>query len=433
MRSAVPLVVTLAVFALALIRLPRLHPIQIWSASWAVSLTMYTLRLLPYRSLSWLTVGLICGSTLTFSLGVLAGDLASRRSLLRGVTTRPNAPNATGIRLAAGASLLAGAVLLLIFLAQLAQHYGLAGALRASRTVRLALVHGEAPKAFVYSEFAIVAAALCSLAAALATDRASCRRWLVASACAIASLYFSTARQQLVDAFLIAVIIFALTRGRVVIRVGAVKLGAALMLITLAIVLGVGAIIGNTYKTNEVSTFDNFFTRTSAVSWLSPAYVDVSAPIPALDIAVKVSRTWGRASGCATAPFECRMLRHLGAGAEVQPLAPAFTRSPVPWNAYTFLGTLLNDGGTALVLVLAGLCGVLFGVIWSLHRRATYGTLLYAFSIPVLVWAYRQNLLDVQMDAAVLAIGLAWLGTRVARSAGFERLRQLGWRRARLD
>ena len=432
MRAVLPTLLLLVIFVVALVRLPPLHPIQIWSGSWTFSLTMYALRLLPYRSLSWLTIGIICGSTLTFSLGVLAGEWTGRRHLLRGVSAPPGRPDSSGIRLAARASLFVGAILLVIFLAQLAERYGLASALRLSRTVRLALVSGEAPKSFVYSEFALVAAALCSLAAALAPDRGACRRWLVACICAIGSLYFSTARQQLVDALLIAVLVFAFSRDRPLIRIGLAKVTAGLAIATLVIFLGVGAVIGNTYRTNDVSTFDNFFSRTPAIAWLSPAYVNISAPIPALDIAVKTSPTWGRARGCATAPFECRMLRRLGLDAEQQPLAPAFTGWPVPWNAYTFLGTLLKDGGTALVLGLAALCGLLLGAIWSLHRRTAGGTLVYAFCIPILVWAYRQNLLDVEIDAAVLAVALVWVATRACRSTRLERLLKTSPRKATL-
>jgi oligosaccharide repeat unit polymerase len=423
MQPVVPAIVVLVVFIVALVRLPPLHPIQIWCGSWTLSLVMYALRLLPYRGLSWLTVGLICGSTLCFSLAVLAGEWASRRTFLRDARPRPHTPSAAGIRFAARASLLAGAILLAVFLAQLARRYGLVSTLRVSETVRTALVKGSAPKSFIYSEFALVAAAMCSLAGALTVDRASRRRWLLACACAIGSLYFSTARQLIADALIIAVILFMLAPGRPVLRMRLARVTAGLALPTLVIFLGVGAVIGNTYQTSEESKFDNFFSRHPAISWLAPAYVDTSSPIPALDIAVKVSRTWGRTHGCATAPFECRELRHVGLSVEQQPLAPPFTQSPLRRNTYTFLGTLLTDGGTGLVLVLVALSGLLFGVIWSLHRSGSgYGTLIYAFVIPALVWAYRQNLLDVEIDAAILAISLVWVATRLCHSSRLGRL-----------
>jgi oligosaccharide repeat unit polymerase len=426
MRSLLPGILVLAIFVVALLRLPPLHPIQIWSGSWTLSLTMYALKLLPYRSLSWLTVALICGGTVSFSVAVLAGEWGGRRTFLRDARPQSRNPPTAAIRLAACASLLAGAVLLAVFLAQVTQRYGLASMIRVSETVRMALVSGSAPKSFVYSEFAIVAAALCSLTATRTVDRASRRRWLLASACAVGSLYFSTSRQLVADALIIAVIVFLFARGGPIMRRRLIGITAGLALLTLVIFLGVGALIGNTYHTNDASQFDNFFSRNPAISWLAPAYVDASAPVPALDIAVRFSGTWGRSHGCATAPFECRMLRRAGLDVEQQPLAPAFTQTPLPWNAYTFLGTLLKDGGTALVLILVALCGLFLGIIWSLHRSgSTYGTLLYVFVVPALVWAYRQNLLDVEVDAAILAIGLTWVTSRVCQSSRLERLFRL--------
>jgi oligosaccharide repeat unit polymerase len=425
MSSIVPAVLLLAVFAGSLMRLPALHPLQIWSGSWTISLTAYALRLLPYRHLSWLTVLLICGSTLIFALGALVGQRIDRLAAVKGAAAQRQALSPAGVRLAARISLIIGGLLLAVFLGDLARRYGVTSALRVSRNVRLALVSGSAPKAFAYSEFAIAASALCALAAAQAQHRASRRRWLLACACAVASLYFSTARQLVVDALIVALVVVALSSGWRVARGRLIALLLAVGIAALVVFIGVGAIIGNTYQTNDVSKFDNLFSRNSAISWAAPAYVDVSAPIPALEIAVHVSNTWGRAYGCATWPFECHMLHRLGLHVEQQPLRPPFTQFPLPWNAYTFLGSLLNDGGTALVLLLVGLCGALCGAIWSLHRVSPYGTLAYAFVVPALVWAYRQNLLDVQLDAALLVVLLAWVATRLCHSTRLERLFRL--------
>jgi oligosaccharide repeat unit polymerase len=424
MRSALPSIVLLAIFLAALARLPPLHPIQIWSGSWTVSLAMFTLRLLPYRSLTWLTVGIICASTFAFSLAVLGAERVGWRRFSPTTQRQTQALTPAGVRLAAQVSLLIGAILLAIFLAQVTQRYGVVNALRVSETVRMGLVSGAAPKSFVYSEFAIAAAALCALSAALTLDRASRRRWLIGCACAVASLYFSTGRQLIANAAIVAVIVFVFVGGRPIRRGMAIRLAAAVALLTLVVFLGVGAVIGNSYHTRDESRFDNFFSRNAAVSWLAPAYVDISAPIPALDIAVKFSPTWGRTHGCATAPFECRMLHKAGLDVQQQPLAPPFTQPPVPWNAYTFLGVLLTDGGTVLVVILAALFGLFAGAVWSLHRAGrTYGTLLYAFIVPALVWAYRQNLVDVEIDAAILTLGLVWVATRMCGSPRLGRLR----------
>jgi oligosaccharide repeat unit polymerase len=427
LRSVLPSLVLLTIFVVALVRLPPLHPIQIWSASWALALMLYALRLLPYRGLSWLTVVLICASTISFALGALAGEWVGRHIFLCRVQPRPQTLAPAVVRLAARTSLLAGAALLAVFLAQLTLRYGLVSTLRVSRPVRLTLVSGSAPKSLLYSRFAIVAAALCSLSALLAVDRASRRRWLLACACAIGSLYFSTGRQLIVNALIVSVVVFVLAPGRPSVRRRLISVAARLALLTLVIFVGVGAVIGNTYQTNAESKFDNVFSRHTAISWLAPAYAHASAPIPALDIAVDVSSTWGHVYGCATAAFECRMLRHVGLNVDEEPPAPPFTKPPLPWNAYTFLGTLLDDGGTALVLVLVALCGSLIGVLWSLHRSGSmYCTIAYAFSVPAMVWAYRQNLLDVEADAAFIAVGLVWAFTRAYRSSRLPRLLAAG-------
>src|SRR5438445_5533510 len=168
MRSVLPSLVLLIVLVAALVRLPPLHPIQIWSASWTLALMLYALGLLPYRSLSWLTIAIICGCTFSFALGALTGEWVVRRLRSRGAQPRPQTLAPAAVRLAARAALLAGAALLAVFLVQLTLRYGLVSTLRVSRPVRLALVSGSAPKSFLYSRFAIVAAALCALAAELA-------------------------------------------------------------------------------------------------------------------------------------------------------------------------------------------------------------------------------------------------------------------------
>jgi hypothetical protein len=418
-RSALPSLLLLAAFAVALVRLAPLHPIQIWSGSWALASTLYALRLLPYRHLSWLTVALVCGSTLAFALGALVGERVGRRAFARRERPLARSLDPAAVRLAAGVALFACALLLAVFLAQLTARYGVLNALRVSRPVRLALVDGGAPRSFVYGRFAVVAAALCALSAVLAQDGPTRRRWLLAAAAAAATLYFSTGRQLLVDALLVAASVFVLGAAQPLPRRRLALLAATLATVTLVIFVAVGSLIGNTYQSGSESKFDNFFSRRPAISWLAPAYAHASAPLPALDLAVKVSSTWGRAHGCATAALECRLLGHAGVPVDSEPPAPPFTQAPLPWNAYTFLGSLLVDGGTALVLVLVGLCGALLGALWSLHRSGSaYGTLAYAFAVPALVWAYRQNLLDVELAAALLTLAMAWAATRAVGVLG---------------
>src|SRR2546423_9768871 len=69
LSSILPAVFTGIAFVLALLRLPALHPTQVWTGSWAVASVLYSLRLLPYRDLSWLTAALICGAVVVFAAG----------------------------------------------------------------------------------------------------------------------------------------------------------------------------------------------------------------------------------------------------------------------------------------------------------------------------------------------------------------------------
>src|SRR5213076_3161074 len=77
--SILPAVVMGVAFVVAVRSLPVLHPIQIWAGSWAVATVLYALRLLPYRDLSWLTAGLICGGVAMFALGAPLGARIARR------------------------------------------------------------------------------------------------------------------------------------------------------------------------------------------------------------------------------------------------------------------------------------------------------------------------------------------------------------------
>jgi hypothetical protein len=45
--SILPAIFTATVFLIALARLPPLHPVQVWTGSWAVATVLYALHLLP--------------------------------------------------------------------------------------------------------------------------------------------------------------------------------------------------------------------------------------------------------------------------------------------------------------------------------------------------------------------------------------------------
>jgi hypothetical protein len=143
---------------------------------------------------------------------------------------------------------------------------------------------------------------------------------------------------------------------------------------------------------------------------LALPYQDLSASIPALDLLVGASPTWGVAHGCATAPIPCGALRKLGVPTLRVPVAGPFTKPPLQWNAYTFLDRFLIDGGTALTLVLVASTGVLAGYFWARARAGSAaGIMVYALSVPVLVAAYRQNLIELVLLASLLGICLLLL------------------------
>lgn len=402
----------------AVICLSPLHPIQMYSAPWAVATTLYALRLLPYRALSWSAVALICGSALVFSAAVLASERVGSRWWSRVKSNGSDSVlpgRAAAANYAAWAALLLGTPLFLVFLAQTASRFGLTGTLLDSKSIRAALVSQPPPRSSLYEFLAFPAVALWSLSAALASNPAAKRRYLLASACAAGSLYFLTGRELLVNAVIVAVVIQLLISERAVDgRHIAMTLGAFASC-AVVIFVGIGALGGHTFNTSGIETFGNVFARHQSVSALALPYEDVSAPIAALDVRLHVSSTWGGMYGCATAAHECALLHDVGLNVKKAPPAPPFTGIPLPWNAYTYLDDFLLDGGRALTLALVGLSGLLTGLVWSFARRHNrYGVIAYAFIVPVLVFSYRQNLIDTFFLYALVAIALLWVSARFA-------------------
>lgn len=420
MSSILPAVFTGVVFVVALWRLPLLHPIQIWSASWAVSTGLYALRLLPYRDLSWLTAGLICGGVAAFSAGVLLGErVAARRRSGRGVREQVSTVN-----LAALLAIALLAVTLAAFLAHLISLFGVTRSLRITTEVKVYLASAEAPASGAYVEIAVAAAALCGLSAALADARASRLRWLIAAIACAGTAYFSTSRGFIGVALIAGLASLGVATGNVK-RCSLVAMTLALAAVMVALFFGLGAVIGKTYASSTIGGFDNYFSRHPAVSSLALPYEDATASIPALDLLVDDSTTWGRAHGCATAPIACGVVRKLGVPAVRVPVAGPFTMAPLQWNAYTFLDRFLIDGGTALALVLVALTGALAGYLWARARAGSMiAIVLYAVSAPALVFAYRQNLIELSFVASVVGAALLLAARLLARLRnGFDRRR----------
>jgi hypothetical protein len=416
LSSILPAVFTGLFFLVALRRLPLLHPIQLWAGSWAVSTALYALRLLPYRSLSWLTAGLICGSVLAFAAAAALGARIAGRRPIRRPIARGVREDAAAVALAAWLSLALLAVTLTAFLAQLISRFGVTRALRITTEVKVYLSSAEAPLSGGYVEIAVAAGALCALAGVLAGAGRSRRLWLIAAIVCSATAYFSTSRGFIAVALIAGLTALGVAGVSVHRRALLAMLLAAAVAI-LALFFGLGAVIGKTYGNSTIGQFDNFFSRHPTVSSLALPYQDMTAGIPALDLLVASSTTWGRAHGCATAPIACGVVRKLGVPTVRVPVAAPFTKAPLQWNAYTFLDRFLIDAGTALALVLVAITGAVAGYLWARARAgSTVAVLVYAISAPALVFAYRQNLIELVFLASVLGVCLLFAGRLLARS-----------------
>jgi oligosaccharide repeat unit polymerase len=399
LSSVLPAIVTTVAFALAVWRLPALHPIQVWTGSWTFSTILYALRLLPYQHLSWLTSGLICGSVLVFSIGALLGSrLGERRPAARAARDHMRT-----VEIAAWLSLGLLSLTFAVFVGQLVHRFGLGPVVRIDPEVKLYLTSGEAPLSGTYVDVAIAGAATCALAAALARERSRRIGWLVAVGACAASVYFSTSRAFIVVA-LITGFAALVAAGWRIDRRQLAAVGVVWVTATLAIFIGLGSVLGKTYGSSGIESFDNFFSRHPAVTWLALPYEDASASIPALNLLTRFTPTWGIAHGCATAPIACGGLRKLGVPTLRVPVAGPFTKAPLRWNGYTFLERFLIDGGSALALVLVVATGLLAGFAWARARAGTAaGIIVYAIAVPGLLAAYRQNLIQLLAIAAVVA------------------------------
>jgi oligosaccharide repeat unit polymerase len=414
MSSLVPCLFFLVLLAVSLLTLPAFHPIQLYSAPWAAATTLYALKLLPYRALSWSAVAFICGAGAVFTAAVLVGASSWRRNprkphpappLTAATRSAGQTQLVAAARGAAWTATLLGAPLFLVFLLQMASRFGVFDALLVAKGVREALVGEGPPRSVLYERLAFPAAALWSLAAALAPTSRARRRYLLGCGCAVVSLYFSTGRELVVNAALIATAIqVALWSRRSSFDVA--KAATAVTVGALALFIGVGALGGHTFRKSGIWTFDNFFTRHEAFSALSLPYEDLSAPIAAFDIRLAATGTWGHTYGCALAARECSLLRELGANVQKPPAAPPFTGPPLQWNAYTYLDAFLLDGGKAAAVLPVAILGLFVGFAWrAARRRSYYGIIAYAFCVPVVVFSYRQNLLDAfLLDALTTAV-----------------------------
>jgi hypothetical protein len=72
----------------------------------------------------------------------------------------------------------------------------------------------------------------------------------------------------------------------------------------------------------------------------------------------------------------------------VIPQIRPFTARPLQWNTYTALDVPLIDGGTAMLIPILALIGILTGLLWRVAcRRQTLGVVAYALESVALLTA----------------------------------------------
>ena len=411
--------VGLATFSV--VRLPFLHPLQLWSVPWALATGLFALHLLPYRPLSVSTAALIAVCTACFALGlVLAAKLrpgAVAAGVLRIMPRNHSDPRA--VELAAALACLLTFVGLALFLAELVARFGLKDALVSSADVRVALSNGAAAVTIKYLYAGYAAAALCGVAAALVDDSRRRRWWLGLGAIAVAAQYFNTGRSNVVLAAIVLIVAESVARRRRpparIIAAGS----AALVAFLLGIFTVGGAIIGKTLDNSPLRTVASPLTEHELLRPLALPYLYATAPIPALDVQAAVAASTDHAFGCATLSVLCRIGARAGLDVAPEPAIRPFTGRPLPWNTYTAIDLPLIDGGPAFAAVFFVVVGWLAGTLWHAARQGfAAATVLYALYSSVLAYSSTQNnfLAPHVVGACLLAVLLiATAGARADR------------------
>jgi len=414
-------------------RLPALHPVALWTASWSISSVLFALHLLPYQPLSTVTVVLVVLATVAFSAGVLGAERFAADRLAR--ATAWWARLELGYPAAARAAWLSLALLavgLFAFLAQAGRLVGWSGVFVTSADLRLAIGAGAMALTIKYVYAAAAAALLCALAASRAQVPLARRAWLAAAAAAALSTYFSTARSNIVLFGLASLVVYGLGSRVAVTRRKLVGATAAFAAFTIVVFLVGGAVIGKTIEDNALGRVQSPFTEHPALGTLGLPYQYASAPLAALDDQVAVSEPFGRAHGCALLAVGCRVLQAGGVAVTPEPAIRPFTGEPLPWNTYTALDLPLIDGGPGFVPIAFLVIGIACGVLWiSARRRQALGLVTYGTAGAAIVYSPVQSNFLVPQAVGAIALGAALLLTgalwekfapRRAATAGEKRM-----------
>jgi oligosaccharide repeat unit polymerase len=399
-----------------IVRLPPLHPAQLWSVPWAMAAALFALQLLPYRELSLLSCSLAAGATLAFVAGTVVGDRYVVPRLWGAASVR--ADYGLVARAAVGALVLT-ALLLLAFLWQTIDRFGLREALVSSADVRAAIGTGAASVTIKYVYAAIAACALSGAAAAHAPTTRHRIGWAIASGAAVASLYFSTGRSTLVFGVIIAVIAYLLGRPRPPKRKVFLLGVAAIACIAVIVHILGGLIIGKTYANNaDLRQTPSFFSSNTEFRTFALPYQYASAPIAGLGVLVDGSTRLGTSHGCAVFSEACSVLRDLGADIEPVRRIRPFTPPPLPWNTYTVLDAPLLDVGVIGAIPLTAIVGILIGAVWGAARaRRRHALIAYPIATAAVIAAHSQFAFTAPhlLGAIIIASGLLVLSGQVRR------------------
>jgi hypothetical protein len=419
--------VSLAIFMLAIAAwsvtsLAPLHPAQLWALPWSIAVSMYSLRLLPFRPLSWSTTLIAAAATTAFALFSLAGErfLSASRSKQR-PGQRADYAIVRSAALAVASLTMVGAF---AFVASATVTYGARDTFTASARLRAAIQAGALAIQVKYVYAALAAVALSSMAAGLAAPRRPRLLWLGLAAASAGSTYFATGRATVISALVIAVVAYLTSRALPVRRSSFIAGIGAVAAAALAIFLAGGQLIGKTYANSaDIRAVPSVFARHSSLSTFALPYKYVAAPVAALDIQVRSSPMWGDAKGCAELAELCRALGKVNANTEGVSRIRPFTAPPLVWNTYTALDLPLLDGGKALAVPIVALLGFLCGVLWEWsRRRALLGVLVYSIEAAAVVGSPAVFLFTAPHVVGALLIGAVAIWLASGGQAGSVRL-----------
>jgi oligosaccharide repeat unit polymerase len=387
---AVALVIVFLLTAVwSLVRLPPLHPLQLWSIPWSIASLCFALGLLPFIEISWLAAGLILGATAALGLGVAGGERLYSRNAREPAPGDADALQAL-LRPAALMAIGLTAIFLLAFLIQLSLRFGLEDALITNSDLRRAIGEGDFPITVKYIYANLAALALTGAMAGLASRTRVSKGWIATLLLLIATNYFTTARSNIFLAVVVAGVAFFIFRQR---WPGwrSMTIGISVMVASsLILFVALGSLVGKEVDAfPEFQKVPNFFQDQGAISELAIPYRYLSSSIPAFELQVQQSSLTGQTYGCAMLTEACVALETTGLDVDPVPRVKAFTAPYFEWNTYTALDLPLIDFGKLFLVPIFALIGVLVGLSWAAARRLrAAGGVVYALFAACLVGGY---------------------------------------------